>query len=185
MRFRQLDIITELEPGRRIVALRTLRAEEDYLRDHFPHFPVMPGVMMLEACYQAAMWMIHTGDDFAYPLVIMRQAKQVKFGDFLAPGETLEIFAETMKEDGAEVTVKVFAKKGEKTTVSARLILLRQSTGMEPRGHADKDVAYLARVQFQKMYGDSPGVLKGWRPSESTGGDADEDCSQPAVGRLS
>ena len=76
MRFRQLDTITELDPGKRIVARRTLHAEEDYLRDHFPHFPVMPGVMMLEAAYQAAMWMVRTGDDFAHPLVLMREAKQ-------------------------------------------------------------------------------------------------------------
>ncbi|MFM8397602.1 MAG: 3-hydroxyacyl-ACP dehydratase FabZ family protein, partial [Pirellula sp.] len=51
VRYRQLDKIIELVPGERIVATRELRKDEDYLRDHFPLFPVMPGVMMLEALF--------------------------------------------------------------------------------------------------------------------------------------
>ena len=47
MKYRQLDRIVSLDPGQRIVAERTLRADEEYLKDHFPRFPVMPGVMML------------------------------------------------------------------------------------------------------------------------------------------
>lgn len=154
MRFRQIDSITDLEPGQRIVALRTLRAEEDYLRDHFPHFPVMPGVMMLEACYQAAMWMVRTGEDFAHPLVVMREAKQVKFGDFLSPGETLEITAEKIKDEDQLVTVKVAAKKGERTTVSARLILEKQKTHYDPRLDADSDISSLAKYQFKQLFSD-------------------------------
>jgi 3-hydroxyacyl-[acyl-carrier-protein] dehydratase len=152
MRFRQIDTITELNPGQRIVARRTLRAEEDYLRDHFPHFPVMPGVMMLEACYQAAMWMVRTGENFAHPLVMMREVKQVKFGDFLAPGETLEIIAETVKDEGPLVTVKVIARKGERTTVSAKLVLERQLTHLDPRLRADEDISHLARRQFVALF---------------------------------
>jgi 3-hydroxyacyl-[acyl-carrier-protein] dehydratase len=37
-----------------------LRPDEDYLRDHFPLFPVMPGVLMLEAMYQASCWLIRS-----------------------------------------------------------------------------------------------------------------------------
>ena len=102
MKYRQLDRITSLEPGKRLTAERTLRADEDYLKDHFPRFPVMPGVMMLEALHQAAVWMIRTGDQFQAPLVLLREARSVKFGDFLCPGETLEIAVETVKEEGSE-----------------------------------------------------------------------------------
>ncbi len=48
MRFRQLDKITLLVPGERIEAQLTLNGDQDYLRDHFPRFPVQPGVLMLE-----------------------------------------------------------------------------------------------------------------------------------------
>src|SRR5690606_26329847 len=98
---------------------------------HFPHFPVMPGVMMLEATYQAAMWMVRTGEDFAHPLVLLREARSVKFADFLAPGETLEIVAETLREEGPRVTVKAQARKEGRTTVSARLILERCTIAAE------------------------------------------------------
>lgn len=156
MRFRQLDSITELQPGRRIVARRTLRAEEDYLLDHFPHFPVMPGVMMLEATYQAAMWMVRTGEDFAHPLVMLREARSVKFADFLAPGETLEVVAEAIREDGPLVTVKALARKGGRTTVSARLILERQDTGTDPRLELDHDIRSRVRKQFSELFGEVP-----------------------------
>lgn len=109
---------------------------------------------MLEACYQAAMWMVRTGENFAHPLVMMREAKQVKFGDFLAPGETLEITAELVKEEGELVTVKVSAKKGERTTVSARLILEKQKTHYDPRLEADADISSLAEYQFKSLFPD-------------------------------
>ncbi|MFN9627387.1 MAG: beta-hydroxyacyl-ACP dehydratase, partial [Planctomycetota bacterium] len=69
MRYRQLDKIIELVPGERIVATRELRKDEDYLRDHFPLFPVMPGVMMLEALFQASMWLVHATDNFEHSML--------------------------------------------------------------------------------------------------------------------
>jgi 3-hydroxyacyl-[acyl-carrier-protein] dehydratase len=153
MYYCQLDRLISLEPGKRLVAERTLRPEEDYLRDHFPNFPVMPGVMMLEALHQAAMWMIRTGDDFRSPLVMLREAKSVKFGEFLAPGETLVITAELVKEDETTCTVKASAEKNGKTTVSARLILEKCSTNQPSRLGTDENVSTLARKKFAELYG--------------------------------
>ena len=53
MRFSLIDRIVELEPGVRITAVKSLTMAEEYLADHFPHFPVMPGVLMLESLTQA------------------------------------------------------------------------------------------------------------------------------------
>jgi len=50
-----IDRIIELEPCVRITAVKTLTMTEEYLADHFPHFPVMPGVLMLEALTQAGL----------------------------------------------------------------------------------------------------------------------------------
>jgi 3-hydroxyacyl-[acyl-carrier-protein] dehydratase len=156
MRFRQLDSISELIPGQRIVAHRTLRAEEEYLRDHFPHFPVMPGVMMLEATYQAAMWMVRTGDNFASPLVLLKEAKGIKFADFLSPGETLEITAETSKDDGQTITVKVSARKSDRISVVGRLVLERASSNSAAHLGHDEDIRQRVRLQFEQLFGEIP-----------------------------
>ncbi len=162
MRYRQLDEIIELVPGERLVATRTLDASEDYLADHFPRFPVMPGVMMLEALYQAAMWMVRTGENFESPHVFLVEAKTVKFGDFLCPGETLQVKAEKFKEDGMFVTVKAQAMKGDKVTVSARLVLQRTSSDdtNASLNNNDDDARLHVRKQFMSMYGDQAAVAQ-------------------------
>ncbi|TWU57168.1 3-hydroxyacyl-ACP dehydratase FabZ family protein [Rubripirellula reticaptiva] len=154
MKYRQLDRITSLTPGKVLTAERTLRAEEQYLEDHFPRFPVMPGVMMLEALHQAAIWLIRVSEDFKTPLVLLREAKGVKFGDFLAPGETLTITAEILKEDGNRVTVKANAMKGDRVTVTARLVLEKCHSNDPERLGTDEDVRKQAETQFRELFGD-------------------------------
>ncbi len=154
MKYRQLDKIITLDPGQHIIAEQSLHADAEYLRDHFPNFPVMPGVMMLEALHQAAIWMIRSGDDFQSPLVLLREVRAVKFGDFLAPGETLQIEATTVKRDGSRTTVKAAAKKEGRTTVSARLILECCTTGDPERVGTDADVRQRCQKQFYELFGD-------------------------------
>jgi 3-hydroxyacyl-[acyl-carrier-protein] dehydratase len=153
MKYCQLDRIVELEPGKRLVAQRTLRPDEEYLQDHFPKFPVMPGVMMLEALYQAAVWMVRTGEDFASPLVLLKEAKGVKFGDFLVPGETLDIIVQVTKEDGNLVAVKAVAEKGGKASVTARLVLEKCSTKLPERLGTDGHMRKLTREKFDRLFG--------------------------------
>lgn len=54
MRFILIDRIVSLTPGESVVAARAIRADEDYFRDHFPGFPVVPGVLLTEMMAQAA-----------------------------------------------------------------------------------------------------------------------------------
>jgi len=123
MRFRQLDKITEMVLGDRIVAIRHVRADEDYLRDHFPLFPVMPGVLMLEALFQASCWLIRASEDFENSLLVLKEARNVKFADFMEPDQTLQITAEIIKSEPSRVTIKAVGTKGEVIAVSARLII--------------------------------------------------------------
>ena len=109
---------------------------------------------MLEALHQAALWMIRTGDDFQSPLVLLREVRNVKFGDFLSPDQTLEITAEVIKEKDNLTTVKASAAKGDRVTVSARLILERCSSGDPERIGTDEDVRRRLRKQFHELYGD-------------------------------
>jgi 3-hydroxyacyl-[acyl-carrier-protein] dehydratase len=52
--FLLVDRVLECEPGKRIVALKNVTMNEPYFPGHFPHHPVMPGVLILEALAQAA-----------------------------------------------------------------------------------------------------------------------------------
>lgn len=123
MRFRMLDHITELIPGQRIVAQRTLTGQEDYLADHFPLFPVMPGVLMLEAMYQASAWLIRATDEFEHSVVRLKEARNVKYSDFVVPGQTLFVSAEIQKREGLVTTLKAQATVHGSVAVSARLLL--------------------------------------------------------------
>src|SRR5580700_9001342 len=77
MRFTLLDRIIELEPGAKITAVKNLSMAEEYLADHFPGFPVMPGVLMLEAVVEASAWLWRITSDFEHSVIVMREAKNV------------------------------------------------------------------------------------------------------------
>ena len=52
--FLMIDRVKEFEPGKRIVALKNVSANEPHFPGHFPHRPIMPGVLILEVMAQAA-----------------------------------------------------------------------------------------------------------------------------------
>jgi 3-hydroxyacyl-[acyl-carrier-protein] dehydratase len=162
MKFRQIDRIVELIPGERIVATRTLRAEEDYLRDHFPLFPVMPGVLMLEALYQASCFLIRETEDFQCVMLPMLEVRNVKFADFVEPGDTIEIRAEIIKNEGDRVTIKASGTKGDSTTVSARLIIGKSqlSSDRPELAPLDRFIASYPKKDLEMLIsaGKSPGT---------------------------
>lgn len=94
MRFVLVDRILELEPGKRIVSEKALSLAEEYLADHFPKFPVLPGVLMIEALVQSAAWVVRTALDFRPSLIVLKEARNVTYKSFLAPGRVLRIAAE-------------------------------------------------------------------------------------------
>lgn len=123
MRCRLIDQITQLEPARYVEAVKHLRASEGYLADHFPRFPIMPGVLMLEAMYQAAYWLVRKTDNFAHSMVILKEARNVKFTGFLKPDQNLVVRAEVKKQKGQETTLMARGEVDGNTIVSGRLIV--------------------------------------------------------------
>jgi 3-hydroxyacyl-[acyl-carrier-protein] dehydratase len=125
MRFSMLDRVTELVPGVRITGTRRLRADEDYLQDHFPRFPVMPGVLMLEAMYQASAWLVRQSEGFANAMVCLKEARNIKYADFVTPGKELVVTAEILKQDETTTTLKVQGTINGNVAVNGRLVLER------------------------------------------------------------
>jgi 3-hydroxyacyl-[acyl-carrier-protein] dehydratase len=129
MHFNLVDRIVEVAPGRQIRVEKHLTLGEEYLADHFPAFPVMPGVLMLQTLVEASAWLLRLTEDFRHSIIVLREAKNVKYGSFVEPGRTLMVTSELSGSvDGAAEPLVTFKGKGEvdgNATVSARLSLTR------------------------------------------------------------
>ncbi len=125
MRFSLIDRITELQAGQSLTAVKNLTMAEEYLGDHFPGFPVMPGVLMLESLVQAGAWLVRYTEDFAYSTVLLKEARAVKFNNFVSPGKTLTVSVRLQKWDGPVCVLKGEGTVDGQSTVSARLFLHR------------------------------------------------------------
>jgi 3-hydroxyacyl-[acyl-carrier-protein] dehydratase len=125
MRFTLIDRISDVQPGVSITAVKTLSPDEEYLQDHFPRFPVMPGVLMLEALFQASALLVSKSEDFRHSTILLRQARNVKYADFVQPGQTLVVRSEIVKNDESLTTVKATGAVGETTAVNGKLVLHR------------------------------------------------------------
>src|SRR5262245_4371213 len=96
MKFQLLDTILSQTPDR-IVAIKQVSLAEEYLADHFPSFPILPGVMMIETMVQAARAML-TARDPANARHVLGEVKALKFGNMVRPGEALEVDITLQKE---------------------------------------------------------------------------------------
>lgn len=123
MKFLLIDRVSEVEAGRRIVAHKALTLAEEYLADHFATFPVLPGVLMLEAIVQASAMLVQFSHNFRHGLVLLQEARNVTYKSFVSPGQvlTVESVCKEIEEERS-----VFAATGrcaEREMVKAQLTL--------------------------------------------------------------
>jgi 3-hydroxyacyl-[acyl-carrier-protein] dehydratase len=151
MRFNLVDRILEVEPGRRICTLKHLTLGEEYLADHFPTFPVMPGVLMLQALVEAGAWLLRITEDFRHSVIVLREARNVKYGTFLEPGKTLEVTAELLEnaDNGDTATLKGKGACEGAATVSANLKLTRYNLRDRYPALSEADARIVAHLRGQ------------------------------------
>ncbi len=154
MRFTFVDRILDLQPGAKITTLKCLSMAEEYLADHFPRFPVMPGVLMLEAMTEAGAWLVRATDDFAHSIITLREARNVLFADFVRPGRVLTVVAEIIKSDGREVQLKTEGLVSGHVAVRGRLVLERYNLAdtRPDLAATDDDLKQSLRQQFAVLY---------------------------------
>ena len=163
MRFHLVDRIEEVEPGRLIRATKNLTLGEEYLADHFPTFPVMPGVLMLQTLVEAGAWLQRITEDFHHSVIVLREARNVKYGTFVQPGAKMRILVEMAEQDGP---LTHFKGKGEVdgiATVSARLALCRYNLSERNPALATADERIVAnlRERYQVLRGEPAAVTAG------------------------
>jgi len=157
MKFILIDRIISLEPGSRIVTSKSLTLAEEYLADHFPTFPVMPGVLMLEAMVQSAGWLVRVTENYAHSMVVLAEARNIKYKSFVSPGRTLEVVVEATRIDDGESEFKARGRCGEDEMVQARLELRHYNLAQTNRMLADTDEKLVsdARKRFKLLGGPS------------------------------
>ena len=123
MRFHLLDRITSWESGKGLRGLKRLTGAEEYLADHFPGFPIMPGVLQLQALVEAGGWLTRLTDDFRHSVVVLREVKTVKFGSMVRPGNALEVSVDLTARDNDLAWFKGKGAIGGTTAVQAQFAL--------------------------------------------------------------
>jgi UDP-N-acetylglucosamine acyltransferase len=85
-----VDAVIELEPGRRIVAVKNVTVNEDFFQGHFPGEPLMPGVLMIETLAQVATVLLMHGAD-GNMRAFLRGVDNAKFRLRVVPGDRLRL----------------------------------------------------------------------------------------------
>jgi beta-hydroxyacyl-ACP dehydratase FabZ len=95
--FLLVDRIIEMEPER-IVGIKNVTANEPHFMGHFPEFPVMPGVLIVEAMAQCAgVLVLKSIEDRANKLVLLVAIENARFRKPVVPGDTLRMEMKIIK----------------------------------------------------------------------------------------
>jgi 3-hydroxyacyl-[acyl-carrier-protein] dehydratase len=137
MRFILIDKIISLESGKAIKAVKGVSLAEEYLADHFPTFPVLPGVLLLEGLIESASWLVREAENFAHSMILLEEARNVKYKSFAAPGAQIEY---TVEAKAIEENVSSFTGSGE----SGGEQIVEAKFGLRHFNLADKDSAMAA-----------------------------------------
>lgn len=98
--FLLIDEVLELEPGERVVARKTVRADEWYLAGHFPGRPVMPGVLIVEGMAQTGAVAVLSQEENRGRLALFAGIDDVRFKRMVLPGDELELTCEVDRMRG-------------------------------------------------------------------------------------
>jgi beta-hydroxyacyl-ACP dehydratase FabZ len=115
--FLLVDRILELEPHKRIVGIKNVTINEPFFVGHFPNFPVMPGVLIIEAMAQTGgVLALHDETIDSNRLVLFASIEQAKFRRPVVPGDQLRLELEVLQRH------TTFARMKGKAHVDGKLV---------------------------------------------------------------
>jgi len=129
--FLLVDRVIEVDPDKRIVALKNVTINEPFFNGHFPGAPVMPGVLTIESMAQAGaiLGLLEKGADLTTTLVYFLGIDEAKFRRPIVPGDQMRIVVDVIRRKAV-----VWKMKGEVyvgSELAAEAILL-SSIGQQP-----------------------------------------------------
>ncbi len=128
--FLLVDRVLELEPDKRIIAIKNVTINEPFFQGHFSHYPVMPGVLIVEAMAQAAALLSFKSmgtkrDDNT--VVYLVGVDGARFKRPVVPGDTLILEAEKLLEKRGLIKYAVRAKVEGQLACEATLLCTQRT----------------------------------------------------------
>jgi 3-hydroxyacyl-[acyl-carrier-protein] dehydratase len=120
--FLLIDRVIEIEPKQRIVAIKNVTVNEPFFQGHFPGYPIMPGVLMVEAIAQTGAALLLTEidpEERKNKLTVFTGIERAKFRRPVTPGDQLRIEVEVLawRRNAVRMQGKVYV--GEKVATEA------------------------------------------------------------------
>jgi 3-hydroxyacyl-[acyl-carrier-protein] dehydratase len=140
--FLLIDRVVEMEPRKRIVAIKNVTINEPFFQGHFPGQPVMPGVLMIEAIAQAGGALLLTEvPDREDKLMLFTGVENAKFRQMVLPGDQLriEVTVQNWRKMGPRIAVKMFGVAtvdGKIACEASATCMILPRPGKEPKAAA-------------------------------------------------
>lgn len=120
--FLLIDRILEVEPGVRAVGLKNVTMNEPFFAGHFPDFPVMPGVLIVEALAQVGAAAILMVEANRGKIAMFAGIDNLRFRGQVTPGDTLTLSVEIIRLKGPIGKGKAVASVDGKTVVEGEIM---------------------------------------------------------------
>ena len=120
-----VDRVLEVTPGKRVVALKNVTANESFFQGHFPGYPVMPGVLIVEAMAQAGCVMMLSGvDDPETKVPFFAGIDRCKFRRPVVPGDQLRLELDVLRQRGGSCKLVGKAMVGDELAAEAEIMAM-------------------------------------------------------------
>lgn len=162
MRWWFLDRIDTLVPGERASGRKGVAGSEDYFADHFPGFPVVPGVVLIEALAQLSGKLIEVTifeekQQWVWPIISM--VRKAKFRRFVRPGDWLSLHTELREIRDESAICKVWAEVDGRKTTDAELLFVFNPQELDT-AEAQATLERVERQTLKILWDDYPDWVK-------------------------
>ena len=121
--FLLIDRVVEVVPRKRIVAIKNVTANEPFFQGHFPGFPVMPGVLIVEALAQAGcVLVLRDLEDRANKVPFFAGIDSCRFRRPVVPGDQLRLELSVLRQRGISTKMNGKAYVGDELAAEAEIL---------------------------------------------------------------